>query len=231
MKSENQSLTAKQLASRRYYYKHKEKVAAYKKAYNEKHKERNAKRAKLYRQANKEELVKREKEFREKNKDILKERYKVYCKSYNERHKERVAQRRKQSRAKHRDKVSMYNTEYHRQRRNNDQDFRIRHIFRTAVSGAFRRIKQNKPTNTQKLLGCSWEEAKAYIENLFEEGMTWENHGVGKGCWHIDHIRPVTNFDIDELPMMNNIKNLQPLWSEENILKGNKYDKSPPLSR
>lgn len=35
------------------------------------------------------------------------------------------------------------------------------------------------------------EEFKNHIENLFLEGMSWDNHGE----WHIDHIIPVSRFD------------------------------------
>ena len=99
---------------------------------------------------------------------------------------------------------------------------------RKAVSNAFKRIGQNKPTDTLKLLGCTWEEAKAHIESLFQEGMTWENHGRGDGKWQIDHIRPVASFkgaSEEELKQMNHIFNLQPLWAIDNIKKGDKWDR------
>ena len=98
---------------------------------------------------------------------------------------------------------------------------------RNAVLTAFKKIGQNKPTDTLTLLGCTWEEAKAHFESLFLEGMTWENHGRGEGKWHIDHIRPVASFkgaSEEELKQMNHISNLQPLWSADNIRKGDKWD-------
>ena len=94
---------------------------------------------------------------------------------------------------------------------------------RSTVSRAFKRMGQNKPTNTLKLLGCTWEEAKAHFESLFLEGMTWENHGE----WHIDHIRPVASFkgaSEEELKQMNHISNLQPLWATDNLSKSDKWD-------
>ena len=103
---------------------------------------------------------------------------------------------------------------------------------RTAVSMAFNRIGQNKPTNTLKLLGCTWEEAKAHMESLFLEGMTWENHGKGDGKWQIDHIRPVASFSgasEEELKQMNHISNLQPLWAIDNIKKGDKWEENDTL--
>lgn len=93
-------------------------------------------------------------------------------------------------------------------------------ILRRAVTHAFKRIGKNKPANTQTLLGCDWEHAKAHIESLFKEGMTWDNHGMYG--WHIDHIRPVSSFKEDEIHLMNHISNLQPLWADENWEKGSK---------
>ena len=90
---------------------------------------------------------------------------------------------------------------------------------RQAVYHAFTRIRKNKPTDTQTLLGCTWEEAKAHFESLFQEGMSWDNHGE----WHIDHIRPVASFNEDEIHLMNHISNLQPLWAEDNLSKGDKF--------
>jgi DNA-nicking Smr family endonuclease len=98
---------------------------------------------------------------------------------------------------------------------------------RRIVHRAFKRIGQNKPTDTLKLLGCTWEEARAHIENLFQEGMTWENHGRGDGKWQIDHIRPVASFkgaSEEELKQMNHISNLQPLWTADNLSKSDKWD-------
>ena len=92
---------------------------------------------------------------------------------------------------------------------------------RKAVISAFERIGKNKPTNTLKLLGCTWEEAKTHIESLWQEGMSWDNHG--RYGWHIDHIRPVSSFEEHELDKMNHISNLQPLWAEDNIKKSDNY--------
>ncbi len=98
---------------------------------------------------------------------------------------------------------------------------------RNAVRTAFKKIGQNKPTDTLNLLGCTWEEAKAHFERLFLEGMTWENHGRGEGKWQIDHIRPVASFkgaSEEELKQMNHISNLQPLWTADNLSKSDKWD-------
>jgi hypothetical protein len=55
--------------------------------------------------------------------------------------------------------------------------------------------------------------------------MSWENHG--KFGWHIDHIKPISSFDLtneNEQLECFNYKNMQPLWWNENLSKGNKLE-------
>jgi hypothetical protein len=89
---------------------------------------------------------------------------------------------------------------------------------RGTVYNAFKRLQQNKPAHTEKLLGCSWQEAKEHFERLFKPGMTWQNHGQ----WHIDHIKPVSKFTKEDMHLANHISNLQPLWALENLNKANR---------
>ena len=75
-----------------------------------------------------------------------------------------------------------------------------------------------------KLIGCTREELRQHLESKFKEGMTWENYGVFG--WHIDHIKPLTAFDVSnkmELEEAINYKNLQPLWAKDNLKKGKSY--------
>jgi len=51
--------------------------------------------------------------------------------------------------------------------------------------------------------------------------MNWQNYGK----WHIDHVKPLSIFDITnekELYVACNFKNLQPMWALENITNGNR---------
>ena len=64
-----------------------------------------------------------------------------------------------------------------------------------------------------------------HLESKFKEGMSWDNYG--KGGWEIDHIYPLSRFDIKSKEDPNfkkawALSNLQPLWKQENIRKGNK---------
>jgi hypothetical protein len=116
-----------------------------------------------------------------------------------------------------------------RNKRKERERWPIKFKLRKAVENAFNRIKKNKPAKTLELLGCTWEEARLYIESLFQQGMSWENHGLGDDKWHIDHIRPVCSFEEHELHLMNHISNLRPLWQIDNFTKRN-FDKKQSVN-
>jgi len=73
-------------------------------------------------------------------------------------------------------------------------------------------------------LGCAVAEFKVYLESKFDKGMSWDNYGR-KG-WHIDHIVPLSHFDLskeDEVKIACHYTNLQPMWAKHNLQKGNRY--------
>lgn len=73
-----------------------------------------------------------------------------------------------------------------------------------------------------ELVGCAIPFLRGYLEAKFKVGMSWSNHGAG---WHIDHIKPCASFNLlDEKEQKKcfHYKNLQPLWAEENLSKGDK---------
>ena len=79
-----------------------------------------------------------------------------------------------------------------------------------------------KTGSAVKLLGCTVDCARQHIETQFKEGMHWGNYGE----WHIDHKTPLSWFDLsipEELEKACHYSNLQPLWREENISKGNRF--------
>jgi hypothetical protein len=70
-------------------------------------------------------------------------------------------------------------------------------------------------------VGCTPQELKEHLEKQFKEGMTWDNHGMYG--WHIDHIIPLSSATTEEeLYKLCHFTNLQPLWAEENLSKGNR---------
>lgn len=72
-------------------------------------------------------------------------------------------------------------------------------------------------------LDCSTEELKIKLESKFQSGMSWNNYGK----WHIDHIKPLSKFDLTDpiqLKEACHYTNLQPLWAKDNLRKGAKYE-------
>jgi hypothetical protein len=83
----------------------------------------------------------------------------------------------------------------------------------------------------EELVGYSLDDLRAHIGGLFQAGMNWENMGL----WHIDHIRPVSSFEItsvDDAAFREcwALKNLRPLWASENLKKSNKWPSQPAPS-
>lgn len=65
----------------------------------------------------------------------------------------------------------------------------------------------------------SREQFMSHMESLFSDGMNWDNHGE----WHIDHIKPIASFDLtikEQMIECWSLNNLQPLWRQENLIKG-----------
>ena len=85
-------------------------------------------------------------------------------------------------------------------------------------------VKKNAKKFTIKdMLIFNSDEFKQHIESKFKDGMTWNNYGR-KG-WHVDHIKPISKFNldnIDECKSCWSLDNLQPLWWHENLTKSNK---------
>jgi hypothetical protein len=116
---------------------------------------------------------------------------------------------------------------YTRNRRQTDPLFKLISAIRRNTSEIFKGIRRNK--RTLELLGCSFEDAKKYLESLFRTGMSWENYG-NKG-WHIDHIYPLSKAtSIEHLEKLCHYTNLQPLWWYENLSKSDKIPVTANLS-
>jgi len=104
---------------------------------------------------------------------------------------------------------------------NNNINARIASRMRSRLSVAIRGMQ--KSGSAIRDLGCTIVELKKYLEQMFNHGMTWENYGD----WHIDHIRPLSSFDLtdrDQFLEACNYTNLQPLWAKDNLKKGARYD-------
>jgi hypothetical protein len=115
-----------------------------------------------------------------------------------------------------------YNKKYLQQARISDKQVALRDNLRSRIRTALKAQNQVKSTKTLELIGCSIEELRKHLENLFTEGMMWQNYGM----WHIDHKKPCSLFDLtqeSEQKACFHYTNLQPLWAIDNLKKSNKY--------
>jgi len=106
-------------------------------------------------------------------------------------------------------------------KRKSDPIFALSSAIRSRISESLKNNRFYKKSNTQEILGCSFEEFKIYIESKFEHWMTWENRGLFNGelnyGWDIDHIIPLSSANSEEeIIKLNHFTNLQPLCSYKN---------------
>ncbi len=75
----------------------------------------------------------------------------------------------------------------------------------------------------EDFVGYSTQQLKNHLEAQFTKDMNWERFRLGE--IHIDHIVPVSSFDLsdpDELKSAWAITNLRPLWAKDNLIKSSK---------
>ncbi len=125
--------------------------------------------------------------------------------------KESFAQRQRANRS--------HRGEWERKKRHEDPNFRIACNLRRRLSKAIRGTV--KGGSAVRDLGCSLMQFRQWLEARMLPGMTWDNYG--RSGWHIDHIRPLSAFDLTDpaqLKQACHFTNLQPLWAEANLRKG-----------
>lgn len=132
--------------------------------------------------------------------------------------------REKESEKRHIKRIERRKEKGVNEKKNANIQTKIAENLRSALRQA---IKKNaKRGRTIENLGCSIKELKQRFENIFychpeaDKIMTWKNYG--KRGWHIDHIIPLSAFDLTDEKQVKiacHYTNLQPLWAEENLRK------------
>jgi len=206
-----------------YREKNIERIKEIDKAYYEKNRDKIAEKTKVYRKDNKERIKEYKKAYYENNKDKIAEKNKDYRKD----NKERIAEWNKAWREKNKDILLERKRAYENERRKTDPLFKLKCNLRASSGKAFK--GKSKPATTEKLLGCSYNDFKDYIESQFVGNMSWNNYG---DAWHIDHIIPLAVIEnvnqIELIESLCHFSNLQPLLTSDNISKHDRLDYEYP---
>lgn len=173
----------------------------YYKEYYQKHRESKIQKSKQYRENNKDKVREAKKEYRIKNLDKISSKMKEYYE-------------------KNRESLLVKDAE---RKRNNPQA-----KLAAGLRSRLRRAIKNKYKSGSAVsdLGCSITELMKHLESKFLPNMSWDNYGAYRGGWTIDHIIPLSAFDLTDrqhVILACYYLNLCPLWYEDNISKGFRY--------
>lgn len=171
-----------------------------------------------------------------------------YCREchsmYRAQHKERIAEKNKiynlniDNKERQKVKISQWKlvnkdkiNSQRRERLKTDIQYKLKYFISSKLGKLVRSVREGKSINgTLYYLDYTMGELIIHLESQFTNGMSWDTYGV-KG-WHIDHIRPISSFNITSLDCEDfklcwALNNLQPLWWQDNIIKSNKWQ--PPI--
>jgi len=151
-----------------------------------------------------------------------KQEVKEYNKQWIEENKDRFKENRERWNKDNKEKIKEYSLVYSKKIYHNNIDYKISLNLRNRLNDA---LKNNiKTSSVIKLLGCSLEDFKLYLEQQFLPEMNWKNHGT---IWEIDHIKPCFIYDLTDPKQQQecfNYKNLQPLFKTTKIAKSLGYE-------
>lgn len=186
---------------------------------------------KAYRKNNKEKLAKQKKKWVKNNPDkILESRVrnktskKISDKKYALKNVKKLNKKKKEWAKANPEKNRKAKTDYVKNKMKSDSLYKLKHSVSCSIRQSFKRNGYTKNTRAFKILGCSFDEFKLYLESKFESWMNWDNYGNPNGIpkeinitWDIDHIEPISNAKCEEdVIRLNHYTNLQPLCSYVN---------------
>jgi hypothetical protein len=193
----------------------------------EKYKERNRKKY----HKNKEKNIERSKRSSEKRKKEDLEEYKKARKKSSEKwyknNSEKVKKYCKKYCKENPERTKKYQREYVLKKLHTNPHFKLKCNISTSIWTRLRkRLSSKKGKSTWNFLPYTVDDLIQHLEELFAEGMSWDNYGK----WHVDHKKPDSlfnykNVDDEEFQKCWALENLQPLWAKDNQKKSNKYQK------
>jgi len=120
-----------------------------------------------------------------------KEKFKQYSKKYHQENKEKIKEYNKNKNQLPEVKKTRvkYNNKWIKEKRENDQEFRLMKNLRDRIYNYVKNHKYIKNNPTIEELGCNMKFYIKYIESQFDNIMSWDNYG---SYWEIDHKYPLS---------------------------------------
>ncbi|KAF0136970.1 MAG: hypothetical protein FD152_776 [Xanthobacteraceae bacterium] len=189
-------------------------------------------KGRAYYLANTERVLARTKRLREENP----ERKKANSRAWYERNRERRYARSKAWRQANPERSREYGQRHHKKnpgaarernrKRSSTPAGKLERAIRARVWKGL--ISGGKVDKTFRALGYTPQDLREHLEKQFSPGMTWDNYGH-RG-WHVDHIIPLSAFNYEKTTDIDfkrawALKNLRPLWADENLRKSNRLEK------
>jgi len=195
----------------------------YYKKYCEENKIKISERKKLYYQKKKNDILEKQKKYYDENSEMIKDRerkkYKDNLEKGRERGRNYYDKNKESFLAKQKERYNIDGADGIKKRRKTDLLFKLKGSMGNRLRSFIKQKGYHKNKRTFQTIGCTPKELKLFLEEKFKKGMSWENHGE----WHIDHIIPLASAkNEEEIYKLNHYTNLQPLWKEENLSKGDK---------
>lgn len=75
------------------------------------------------------------------------------------------------------------------------------------------------------VVGCTRKQLQEHLQSQFTKQMHWNNYGT---YWHVDHIVPVSHFDLtnsEHVKLVHHYTNLRPMEAVANMMRGNKIER------
>jgi len=159
------------------------------------------------------------KEIVKKYRDNNKEKISINYNEYRITHKEEIALRMKEYNKIYKKNHIEERKLYRKIKNQTDENYKIEQKLRSNLHSF---LKSKKETRYSNLIGIILLEFKKWIEFNFIKNMNWENYG---SLWHLDHVIPVSIFNLVEKEEQNfcfNWKNTRPLFAIKNVSR--QYD-------
>lgn len=166
-------------------------------------------------------LLPTRKRYYQKHKNKLKSYYKKWA-SIN---RKKLREKHKRWRDKNKDRIRKQSRDWSRNRKNSDPIYKLNQYIRLALWQNLKESNIVKYKKTFDILPFTIEELVIHLEKLFTPKMEWNNYGE----WHVDHIIPMSSFNIksindEEFIKCWSLSNLEPKWKTTRVIDGVTYE-------